>query len=169
MIRKKKSYKRPKKAFEKSRIAEENALLEKYALKNKIEIWKSIAKVDYFRHRAKALAKLPLEEQQVLFNKLRNLGLNTNTISDVLALKTEDILERRLPTVLFKKGLAKTPQQARQLVVHKKILIDGKIIDVPSYLISIDEENKISIKIKKPKTQETAKEEVKEKEAEVKQ
>jgi small subunit ribosomal protein S4 len=145
MIRKKKRYSRPKKAFEKARIEEENLILKKYAMKNKKEIWKAIAKVDYFRRRAKALAKLSNEEQEVLFSKLRALGLKTNSIADVLALKLEDILERRLPTIVFKKGLAKTTKEARQMVSHKKVMIHSRVIDVPSYLVSLEEENSISI------------------------
>src|SRR3972149_3989776 len=148
MIRKKNKYSRPKKAFEITRIKEENALLKKYALKNKLEVWKSIAKIDYFRRRAKALAKSSSEEQQVLFNKLKALGLDVNAIADVLALKIEDLLERRLPTVVFKKGLAKTPQEARQMVVHKRILIGNKVINVPSYIVLIAEENSLSLKKK---------------------
>ncbi len=153
MIRKKKRYSRPKKAFEISRIKEENALLKKYALKSKLEVWKSIAKVDYFRRRAKALAKSPIEEQQVLFNKLKALGLNTNMIADVLALKIENLLERRLPTIVFKKNLAKSPQEARQMVVHKRILIDNKVINVPSYLVSVAEEGLITLKKKAKKVE----------------
>lgn len=151
MIRKKKRYSRPKKAFEKARIAEENVLLKKYALKSKIEVWKMIAKVNYFRKRAMALAKSPIEEQQVLFNKLKALGLKANSIADVLALKVEDLLARRLPTVVYKKGIAKTPQEARQMVVHKRILIDKKVTDSPSYLVSLNEENKITLKKASPK------------------
>lgn len=146
MIRKKNRYSRPKKAFELSRIKEENILLKKYALKNKLEVWKSMAKVDYFRRRAKALAKAPLEEQQVLFNKLNALGLKADSIADVLALKIENLLERRLPTIIFKKGIAKTTQEARQMVVHKRILIDNKVINIPSYLVSLAEESSITLK-----------------------
>lgn len=165
MIRKKKRYSRPKKAYEAARIAEENALLKKYALKNKIEVWKTIAKVNYFRKRAMALAKSSFEEQSVLFNKLRALGLNTNTTADVLALKIEDLLERRLPTVVFKKNIAKTPQEARQMVVHKRILIDNKVIDSPSYLVSVDAEGMITLKKKKPKKEQPKAEEKKQEEA----
>ncbi len=151
MIRKKKKYSRPKKAFETARIAEENALLKKYALKNKIEVWKTIAKVSYFRRRAKDLAKAPIEEQQVLFNKLKALGLKTDTIADVLALKIEDILERRLPTILVKKGIAKTVKEGRQMVAHKRITIDKKVIDAPSYIVSLNEEEHIALKKKAKK------------------
>ncbi|MBS3089680.1 30S ribosomal protein S4 [Candidatus Pacearchaeota archaeon] len=145
MIRKPKMYVRPKKLYQSSRIAEENILKEKYGLKNKKEIWKTNAKLGYFRRRAKSLARSSLEEQEVLFRKLQNLGLKTSTISEVLALKIEDILERRLPTVLLRKGLANTSRQARQLVTHKKVTIDGKIVNIPSYIVSISEENKIKV------------------------
>jgi len=151
MIRKKKRFSRPKKAFEKVRIAEENTLLKKYALKNKREVWKTKARVDYFRRRAKALAKSSPEEQNILFGKLKALSLKTDSIADVLALKIEDLFERRLPTVIFKKKLAATPKQARQMVVHKKVLIDNKIVDSPSYLVSLSEENLISLRQKKAK------------------
>jgi len=146
MIRKHKRYTHPKKPYEKTRIAEENVLLERYGLKNKKEIWKALAKVRYFRHRAMKLAKSPLEEQEVFFAKLKNLNLKANSISDVLALNVEDILKRRLQSVLVSKGLANTMRQARQLITHKKVCINGRIVNLPSYLVSINEEKNISIK-----------------------
>lgn len=149
MKRKHKLYHRPKKAYEKARIKEENALLNKYGLKNKREIWKTIAKINYYRRRAKALVHSPQEEQDVFFAKLKKLGLKTSAIADVLDLKVENLLERRLPTILIKKGIAKTAREARQMVVHKHILIGSRIVNVPSYIVSVEEENKISIKPKK--------------------
>lgn len=151
MIRKKKKYLKPKKTFESRRIKEENVLVKKYGLKNKREIWKTLAKVNYYRGRAKALAKLPLEEQEVLFNKLRSLGLKTDIIGDVLDLKVENLLERRLSTIVVNKKIANTVKQARQLVVHKKILVNGKVVNAPSYLVSVSQENSISIKQKTKK------------------
>ncbi|MEK6825795.1 MAG: 30S ribosomal protein S4 [Nanoarchaeota archaeon] len=151
MIRKKKLFRRPKKLYQAGRIKEENVLLEKYGLKNKTEVWKALAKINYYRSRAKALAKVSMEEQQILFTKLQRIGLKANNIADVLALKIEDLLQRRLPSIIVKKGLAVTPQQARQMVVHKKVTIAGKIVNVPSYIVAIDEENTIvAQKPKKP-------------------
>lgn len=149
MIRKKKLFVRPKKLYEAHRIAEENKLLERYALKSKREVWKSMAKINYFRSRAKALAKSSLEEQKVLFNKLNGLGIKVNSIADVLALKIENILERRLSTIVFKKNIAKTTKQARQMIVHKNILIDGNVVNTPSYIVPVSEENSISLKVSK--------------------
>jgi len=164
MIRKQKLYSRPRKRFESSRIAEENKLLEKYALKNKKEVWKSAAKVNYFRSRAKELAKSSREEQEILFNKLKAIGFKIDSIADVLDLKVEDILERRLPTIVAKKGFATTPKQARQMVTHKKILIDGKVVNSPSYIVPVAQENQIAVKVKKkkPKVEEPKVEEKKE-------
>jgi len=151
MIKKPNRYSRPRKPYEASRIKDENILVEKYGLKNKREIWKTIAKVTYFRKRAMSLAKSSTEEQEVLFNKLRGLGLKVNTIADVLALTTEALLQRRLPTVVHKKGFSTTVRDARQMVVHKRVLIDGKVVNVPSYLVYVSEEDKISIRKSNPK------------------
>ncbi|HVY01366.1 MAG TPA: 30S ribosomal protein S4 [Candidatus Nanoarchaeia archaeon] len=145
MIRKGKQFSRPKKAYEKTRIEEENVLVEKYGLKNKREIWKTLAAVNYYRTRGKELAKASSEEQEVLFNKLRALGLDIKNTTDVLALQVEDILKRRLPSMVASKKLAQTPQQARQMVVHKKVRIDGRVVNVPSYLVPVSEENKIVV------------------------
>jgi len=161
MIRKKKQYVRPRQIFETERIKEENSLVKKYGLKNKKEIWKTLAKVNYYRGRAKAMAKLPIEEQEVLFNKLRALGLKTDNTADVLGLQVENLLKRRLPTVVSGKKLASTPRHARQMVVHKRILIDGQVVSSPSYIVSVAEEAKITIrkKVKKPKPKVEAKSE----------
>ena len=151
MKRKSKLFVKPKKSFEKERIEEENALRTKYGLKNKKEIWKTLAKINYFRGRAKVLARSPLEEQQVLFNKLQAIGLKTDSIADVLDLKVEDLLNRRLQTIVTNLKLANTPNQARQMIVHKKILVDGKIVNSPSYIVPVALERAITIKVKKKK------------------
>ena len=151
MIRKHKKYVRPRQIFKSERIKKENDLADSYGLKNKTEIWKTQAKVDYFRGRAKELAKKSREEQEVLFNKLRSLGLKVEGTADVLDLKVEDILKRRLTTVLVKKKLANTPKHARQLVTHKKVLINGKTLSSPSYLVPVAYEDKITIKKKEKK------------------
>lgn len=172
MKRKKKNYSRPKKKFESERIKEENDLKKRYGLKNKREIWKTLAKVNYFRRRAKELAKLPPEEQGVLFDKLNALGLNVSNTADVLGLQVEDLLKRRLSTILSVKDLAFTSKHGRQMVVHKNVLIDGKVMDAPSYLVRVAEEKLITVKkslVKKkvkPKTEKAKEEPTEEKEGE---
>lgn len=45
------------------------------------------------------------------------------------------LLERRLDSVIFRLGLARTRREARQIVCHKQIQVNGKCVNVPSYLI----------------------------------
>lgn len=148
MLHKPRRYSRPKKLYEKSRIAEENKLLERFGLKNKREVWKAQAKITYFRQRAKDLSKASPEEQAVLFTKLTELGLPAKAIADVLALKVEDLLQRRLPTIIHRQGHALTPQQARQFVAHRKVLINQAVVNKPGYLVSKQEEGAITVLVK---------------------
>lgn len=45
------------------------------------------------------------------------------------------LLERRLDNVVFRMGLARTRKEARQIVGHKHVLVNGKQVNIPSYLI----------------------------------
>ncbi len=164
MIRKHKKYVKPRQMFESERIKEENILVKKYGLRNKREIWKTQAKVNYFRSRAKELARKPIEEQELFINKLKALGLNVGSTSDVLDLKVEDLLNRRLPTIVVEKGFASTPLQARQMTVHKRVLINKKVLDSPSYIIPVAQENSISIKKKTKQVKTEPKEETQQEE-----
>ena len=89
--------------------------------------------------------------QEVLFNKLKALGLKVSSIADVLALNVESLLERRLPTIVFKKKLASTPKQARQFITHKKVLVNGRAVNIPSFIVTRNLEDKISLKTKRIK------------------
>lgn len=149
--RKRKTFSRPRKLYDRVRIDAENVLVKKYGLKNKREIWKAKTLVSKFRRTAKSLIGEDLKEQKEFFDKLNNLGMNVTGIPDVLALTEQDIFERRLQTFLFKKKLANTVKQARQLIVHKNVLVDGNVVNVPSFVITKDLEDKITLKEKKEK------------------
>ena len=45
------------------------------------------------------------------------------------------MLERRLDSIIFRMGFARTRREARQIVGHKHVLVNGKCINIPSYLI----------------------------------
>lgn len=147
MKRKHKKYSRPKRPFEKARIEEERKISEEFGLKNKREIWRADAKISLIRKKAKNLISASPEEQKALFKRLQKTGFNVNSIADVLSLDKKDVLKRRLQTLVVNKKLANTPKQARQYIVHKKILVDGKVVNIPSYLVPTDLENKITSKI----------------------
>ncbi len=61
------------------------------------------------------------------------------------------LLERRLDNVIFRLGLARTRMEARQIVDHRNVLVNGKIVNVPSYLVSVND--KIEIKETKKDSQ----------------
>lgn len=154
MKRKHKIYSRPKRPFDKPRIQEEAKIKEEFGLKNKREIWKAEAKIKLMRTRAKKLLSAGEEEKTAFFNRLKKMGFKVNSIGDVLSLEKRDYLKRRLQTVLVEKKLATTQKSARQLIAHKKVLINGRSINAPSYIVPVELENKISLKpakVKQPK------------------
>ncbi len=152
--RKHKLFSRPKKPFDRMRIDDEDVLVKRYGLKNKREIWKAQAVVSKMRRQAKDLIGKSDEEQRKFFEKLNKMGITVVDISDVLALTTEDVFGRRLQTFVFRKKLANTVKGARQLIVHKNVLIDGTIVNIPSFWVTKDLEGKISLKEKKVKVKE---------------
>ena len=146
MKRKHKKYSKPKRPFDKERLIEEEKIKKEFGLKNKKEIWRSESKIKLIRKKAKKLISSSPEEQQVLFNNLKRIGFNVNSIADVLFLDKTDYLERRLQSVIKSKRMATTIKKARQLIVHKKVLVDGEVVNSPSYIVPIILEDKISLK-----------------------
>jgi small subunit ribosomal protein S4 len=150
MRRIRKNYKTPIKGWDKERIEKERVIVKTYGLKKKREIWRSETLSRKFRRLARNLAaRTDKEKEKVLIEKLVKFGLlkEGSNLDDVLGLKTENFLERRLQTILIRKGLCTTPKQSRQLIVHGHVLIDGKRIVYPSYLVPKSEEDKIQTKI----------------------
>ena len=58
------------------------------------------------------------------------------------------ILESRLDNVVFRMGLARTRKEARQIVDHKHVLVNGKQVNIPSYLVKAGDEIEIKEKCK---------------------
>ncbi len=145
----KKKYEKPRSPWRADKIEEERSITRAYGLKNKKELWRAQTLLRNFRGQARRLLALKTEqakkEEKQLLQRLRRMGLlKENATLDVLALKVNDLLERRLETLVFKKGLASTPNQARQFIVHGHIAIGGQKVTAPSYLVKQDEENAIS-------------------------
>jgi len=145
-------YKTPIKGWDKERIERERTLVKTYGLRKKREIWRSETVSRKFRRLARALAaQTDKEKEKVLVEKLIKLGLlnEGSTLDDVLSLSTEKFLERRLQTILVRKGICTTPKQSRQMIVHGHVRIDGKRIVYPGYLVQKAEEDKIQTSIQK--------------------
>ncbi len=144
-----KTYSRPMKRWDKDRIIEEGKLVETYGLRNKKEIAKARSLLSRKRSVARELLGSPnKDKEEKLMNSLRRIGiLSTNAnLDDILSLTIEPLLERRLQTIVFKKGLANTIEQARQLVVHRHIVVNGSIVNAPGYIVKKEEEKTIAYK-----------------------
>ncbi len=170
--KRRKKYMTPNHPWQKTRIIEETESIKSYGLKNKKEIWKAASIVRNFRTQAKKLSSQNSEqtakETTQLLTKLRRLGLlnEEGTLDDVLSLKTTDILERRLQTIVYRKGLAKSMKQARQFITHEHITINGIKIKTPGHLVTIEEQPNIlfreNSKLADPEHPERKLEEIKE-------
>lgn len=145
-------YQTPSHPWQKDRIDEENVLLKKYGLKNKRELWKAGSLLRSFRQQSRSLlarvragdAQAQKETSQ-LIGKLARLGLlpENATLDDILVMNLESVLSRRYQSQVYFKGLAHTPKQARQLIVHGHASIKGRKMTVPGYLVRKDEEEYI--------------------------
>jgi len=141
-----KKWEGPKHPWIKERLEKELELVGRYGLKNKKELWRAETMARKLRHRARALLALPedlrQEQMRSLLDRLYAMGLveKDATLDDILGLTAAHLLERRLQTIVYKKGLAKTIYQARQLIVHGHIAIAGRRVTSPGYLVYRDEE-----------------------------
>lgn len=148
-----KKYSTPRHPWEKVRIDEEKVLLSKYGLKNKRELWKEMALLKSFRSQARALqARLrtndpnALNQFQLMIRRLNRYALLSEnaTLDDVLSLTIDNILSRRLQSVVFQKNLSISTKQARQMVTHGHILMSGRRVTIPSMLVERSTEDSIS-------------------------
>lgn len=141
-----KKYKTPRQPFAKDRIEHDLQIVGKYGLRNMKEVWKHSTLLRHFRGNARRLLSLDDEDRKIgereLLGRLQNMGLleQKATLDDVLSLKIEDFLERRLQTIIHKRGMATTPHHSRQMIVHGHISIDNKIVNSPSYFVKPNEE-----------------------------
>ena len=96
--------------------------------------------------RARELLGNPDEKSQnEMFNRLNKLGLKVDKLDDVLLLNLSSVLSRRLQTVVYKKGLAKTLKESRQLIAHRHVMVDKKKIWYPSYLVPAEKEASVEL------------------------
>jgi len=141
---------RPKKLWEKDRISEEKKLKYDYGLKSMRELWVALAELKRYRREARRLLSLTederVEDSKKILSKLEKMGVlkKSSSIDDILGLDVKDVLERRLQTVVYRKGLATTAKQSRQLIAHGFINVGGVTVTVPSFMVTIDDETRIN-------------------------
>jgi len=132
-------------------LSAELYLVGTYGLRNKRELWKAQTEVARLRNQARALLSLSAEarsdKETQLLNFLNRIGIvnEYETLEDILNLKIEDLLERRLQNIIMRKTGNKSPYFSRQLVVHRHVSIGNRFINLPGYLVKKNEEQQILV------------------------
>ena len=145
--RNKPKFEKPKNIWNLARINADNELLKEYGLKNMKELWKVQSDLSKLRNNVRLLLSGTGSDSVAnsIITRLVKLGVipADSTLEKLLDLNESAFLSRRLQSVVFKKGLARSIKQARQLVVHGFISINGKKVNKPGYMVKAEEELKI--------------------------
>ena len=146
-----KFYETPNHPYQGERIADESNLVGRYGLKNKEELWRAQSELRSYRREARKLlgraeGEGAADEADEFLARLQRYGIldEQDALDDVLSLDVTDVLERRLQTIAYRKGLGNTPKQARQFITHGHIVVDGSRVSIPSASVDVDEEDTIS-------------------------
>jgi small subunit ribosomal protein S4 len=153
-VKKSKSFETPKHPWQEARMASEVQLVKAYGLRNKREVWKAASMLRMYRSEARELLASAANAQdrgleghqktqsEEILSKLIRYGIikPDANIDDILSLKTENILERRLQTQVLRLGLARTVIQARQFITHGHIAVNGRKATIPGMLLSKEDE-----------------------------
>jgi small subunit ribosomal protein S4 len=146
-----KQYSRPRSPWRADQLAQELYLLGTFGLRNKRELWKAQTQLSSVRKQARTLLAatevVRLREEKKLLDSLRRKGLigETSSLDDILSLTVEDMLSRRLQSMVFKKGMALSPLHARQLIVHGHVSVRDRIITIPGYEVGGQEEETVKL------------------------
>ncbi len=153
--------KKPKKKYQTSahpwkrdEIEEGKILRREYGLNTRKEILIANSFLKKYKNIAKRLiadtTHQGRREKEQMVLKLQKVGLLPAGAQseDVLGLNVRDILERRIQTLVFRKGMARTANQARQFITHRHILTGSKEMTSPGKILTLEEESQLSFKPK---------------------
>ena len=84
----------------------------------------------------------------VLEKPFRNYFKRAEKMNGMTGDNLMTLLELRLDNVIFRLGLARTRKEARQIVDHKHVLVNGKCVNTPSYLVNVGDSIEIKEKAK---------------------
>merc|ERR1711959_267453 len=135
---------RPRRPFEKERLRDELRLVATYGLRNKRELYRVDALLCKIRKAARILLTLPLTDSRRIFQgkallrRMLGYGLldeHNRQLDYILALKTQDFLERRLQTLVYTLGLARSVHHARTLIRQRHIIVGGHSVNSPGFLV----------------------------------
>lgn len=147
-----KFYETPNHPFQGERIADEGDLVSRYGLATKEELWRAQSELRDYRREARRLlgetqgdTEAAAEAGSEFLARLKRIGVldDEESLDDILSLDVTDILERRLQTVAYRKGVGNTAKQARQFIVHGHVTIEGARVSAPSYKVDVADEDSI--------------------------
>jgi small subunit ribosomal protein S4 len=153
-----KKYETPSLMWDSIRIQHEHELKERYGLKNLRELWLLDSELRRIRKNVRDVLSGRTDEgvgRAIIARLSRyNIVKGDAKLDDLLVLNVDSFLERRLQTMVLRKGLAKSMKQSRQLVSHGLIAVNGKRLTSPGHLVLASEEDALSyfkpIKLEQP-------------------
>ncbi len=122
--------------------------MEEYGLKNMKEVWIAQTRVGRVRRNAREFLSGTAgtkDYESAMIARLVKFGIVKDgaTLDDLLDLNERVFMERRLQSIVMRKGLARTMKQARQLITHGYISIAGRKVNRPGYMVSLEEEKAV--------------------------
>ncbi len=150
-----KKYNTPRHPWIRANIESERVVVKDFGLVKKKEIHQANSFLKKYKDIAKrliatrTLAQAQKEKEQIM-GKLQRLGLLPAgaELDHILGLEIKDVLNRRLQSVVYRKGLSHSMKQSRQFITHRHIMVGDEEISSPSYLISLEEEGTVTFKQK---------------------
>ncbi|MHA2357526.1 MAG: 30S ribosomal protein S4 [Candidatus Heimdallarchaeaceae archaeon] len=142
--------------YDKARLDRELPLVGEYGLRNKKELWKARTILSKARQQARGLLALDpdirTQRENELLSRLSRFGMlqKGSDLDSVLALDVRTVLDRRLQTIVFRKGLASSPYQARQFIAHRHIAINGGVVTSPGMMVTVKDEEELTYAPRSP-------------------
>ncbi|KAH0929285.1 hypothetical protein HID58_015012, partial [Brassica napus] len=154
-----KTFKKPRRPYEKERLDAELKLVGEYGLRCKRELWRVQYTLSRIRNAARELLTLDEKNPRRIFqgeallrrmNKNGLLDESQNKLDYVLALTVENFLERRLQTIVFKSGMAKSIHHARVLIRQRHIRVGRQLVNIPSFMVKVESQKHIDFSLTSP-------------------